>query len=123
MHCTVEHHSIPPILIEKASKEIGQRWTQEKLELLVDLVKDNYTFLTGALTNAKTKSMVDNKWRDIASAINSLAKETPFSTEKIKKKWFDVKSRANCDVPLFKKEAGRTGGGPKPNSHTNETSI
>ena len=52
---------MPPILIEMASKEIGQRWTQEKLELLVDLVKDNYAFLTGALTNAKTKSMVDNQ--------------------------------------------------------------
>ena len=69
-----------------ASKEIGQRWTQEKLELLVDLVMDNYTFLTAALTNAKTKSMVDNKWRDIASAINILAKGTPFSTEKNQEK-------------------------------------
>ena len=58
--------------------------------------------------------MVDNKWRDIASAINSLAKGTPFSTEKIKKKWFDVKSRAKGSVALFKKEAGRTGGGPNP---------
>ena len=58
--------------------------------------------------------MVDNKWRDIASAINSLAKGTPFSTEKIKKKWFDVKSWAKRDVALFPKEAGRTGGGPNP---------
>ena len=58
--------------------------------------------------------MVDNKWRDIASAINSLAKGTPFSTEKIKKKWFDVKSRAKGNVALFKKEASRTGGGPNP---------
>ena len=84
-----------------AFKEIGRRWTQEEVELLVDLVKDNYTFLTGALTNAKTKSMVDSKWRDIASVINSLAKGTPFSTEKIKKKLFDVKSRAKRDVALF----------------------
>ena len=93
-----------------ACKEIGQRWIQEKLELLVDLVKDSYTFLTGALTNAKTKSMMDYKWRDIESASNSLAKETPFLTEKIKKKWFDVKSRAKRDVALFKKETGWTGG-------------
>ena len=66
-----------------ASKEIGRRWTQEEVELLVDLVKDNYTFLNGALTNAKTKLMVDSKWRDIASAVNSLAKRTPFSTKKM----------------------------------------
>ena len=72
---------------------------------MIDLLKDNYTYLTGALTNAKTKSMVDNKWRDIAGAINSLAKRKLFSTEKMKTKWFDVKSRAKRDVVLFKKEA------------------
>ena len=64
------------------SKEIVRRWTQEEVELLIDLVKDNYTFLTGALTNAKTKSMVDNKWKHIASAINSLAERTQFLTKK-----------------------------------------
>ena len=69
-----------------------------------------HTFLTRALRNAKTKSMVDNKWRDIASAIYNLAKRTPFSTKKIKKKWFDIKSRAKRDVALFKKasHAGKT---------------
>ena len=83
--CTVEHNPILPILIKMTSKKISRRRTQEEVELLIDLVKDDYTFLTWALTNAKTKSMVDNKWRDIASAINSLAKRTPCSTAKIKK--------------------------------------
>ena len=67
------------------SKEIVRRWTPEEVELLIDLMRDNYTFLTGALTNAKTKSMVNNKWRDIASAINSLDKRTPFLIEKFQK--------------------------------------
>ena len=37
-------------------------------------------------------------------------KEANFQPKKIKKKWFDVKSRAKRDVAVCKKEAGRTGG-------------
>jgi len=44
---------------------------------------DSYTFLTGALSNAKTKQMVDGKWNDIANTVNSLGKGALFSTEKV----------------------------------------
>ena len=37
---------------------------------------------------------MQNQSQDIASGINSMAKRTPFSSEKIKKKWFNVKSQA-----------------------------
>ena len=93
-----------------AAKDSFRRWNQEEVELLISLVKDSYAYLTGALSNSKTKPMVDGKWNDIAATINSLGYGPPFTTEKVKKKWFDLKSRAKKDVAMYKKEAGRTGG-------------
>ena len=55
--------------------------------------------------------MVDGKWNDITATTNSLSHGPPFTTEKVKKKWFDLKRRAKKDVAMYKKEAGRTGGG------------
>ena len=40
--------------------------------MLVELVGATYNFLTGALSNSKTKQMIDAKWRSIALTINSL---------------------------------------------------
>ena len=82
--------------------------------MLVELVGATYNFLTGALSNSKTKQMVDAKWRSIALTINSLGHGAPFSVDKVKKKWFDMKSKAKRDVAVYKKESNRTGGGPNP---------
>ena len=58
--------------------------------------------------------MVDGKWNDITATTNSLSHGPPFTTEKVKKKWFDVKRRAKKDVAMYKKEAGCTGDGQNP---------
>ena len=88
--------------------------------MLVELVGATYNFLTGALSNSKTKQMVDAKWRSIALTINSLGHGAPFSVDKVKKKWFDMKSKAKRDVAVYKKESNRTGGGPNPLSEPTE---
>ena len=103
-----------------ATKDSLRRWNQEEVELLINLVKDNYDHLTEALSNCKTKPMIDGKWNDIAATINSLGHGPPFTTEKVKKKWFDLKSRAKRDVAMYKKEAGRTGGGQNPFNNPTE---
>ena len=40
--------------------------------------------------------------------------ESHFKPKYIKKKWFDIKIRAKCDVAIFKKEADLAGGGSNP---------
>ena len=62
-----------------------RRWDQ-KVHLLINLVKENYELLTGALSNAKTKPMIDARWDDIVCAINSLGYGSAFSNEKSEKK-------------------------------------
>ena len=42
-----------------------RRWTSEEVNDLVENVETHYEFLTGPLTNSKTKSMVDAKWLEI----------------------------------------------------------
>ena len=97
-----------------AAKNSLRRWIQEEIEPLINLVKHKYVCLTGALFNSKTKPMVDGKWNDITATTNTLSNGPPFTTAKVKTKWFDHKRRAKKDVAMHKKEVGRTGGGQNP---------
>ena len=95
---------------------MSRRFTQEEVNLLVSLVSQNYDFLTSSLSASKTKRMVDQKWKWIADSVNELNSVTDadnlFSVEKIKRKWFDLKSISKKAVALYNKEQSKTGGGP-----------
>ena len=95
-------------------KELSRRRDEEEVKMLVELVGANYNFLTGALSNAKMKPMVDAKWRSIALTINSLGHGAPFSLDKIKRKWINMTSKAKQDVAAYNKESSRTGGRQNP---------
>ena len=88
-----------------------RRWSSEEVHELVENVETHYDFLTSALTISKTKSMVDNKWLDITDSINALGTGPKLEVEKVKKKWFDMKSTAKKAVAEYKKELTKTGGG------------
>ena len=66
-------------------------------------VDANYNFLTSALSTAKTKIMVVAKWNEICKNINALENGTKLEVEKVKKKWFDMKSTAKKAVAQYKK--------------------
>ena len=53
-----------------------RHWTAAEIDLLFDLVAQDYNFLTGALTDSKIKTMVDNKWSDLTSKINAIGAST-----------------------------------------------
>ena len=97
-----------------AAKDSLRRWNQEEIEPLINLVKHNYDCLTLALFNSKTKLMVNGKCNDITATTNSLSQGPPFTIEKVKKKWFDLKRRAKKNVAMYKKEAGCTGDDQNP---------
>ena len=84
-----------------ASKKLGRRWAEEEVEL--DLVKNNYT-LTGALTNAKTKSMVENKWKDIAVLSTAWLKESHFKPKISRKNGLILKAGKNVMLRYLKKK-------------------
>ena len=88
-----------------------RRWSSEEVHELVEYVETHYNFLTSALTISKTKSMVDNKWLDITDSINALGAGPKLEVEKVKKKWFDMKSTAKKAVAEYKKELTKTGEG------------
>ena len=55
-------------------KEPRRRWDEEVVKMQEE---ESYNFLTGALSNVKTKQIVDAKWRSIALTINSLGHGAP----------------------------------------------
>ena len=75
---------------------------------MVDLIEGNYEFLTSALFATKTKRMVKERWQVVASGVNA---GTPYPVEKVKRKWFDLKSISKKAVASYKKELAKTGGG------------
>ena len=94
---------------------MSRRFTQEEVNFLVSLVSQNHDFLTSSLSASKTKGMVDQKWNWIADSINELNSVTDadnlFSVEKIKRKWFDLKSISKKVVAFYNKELSKTSGG------------
>ena len=81
-------------------------WTVNEIDLLLDLVTDCYQFLSAPLNNSKTKTMIDKKWSEITTKINALGEGQPLAMDKVKKKWFDLKSTSKKAVMLYNKEAG-----------------
>ena len=88
-----------------------RRWTSKEVNDMVENVKTHYEFLTGPLTNSKTKGMVGAKWLEITQRINALGADPKLEVDKVKKKWFDTKSIAKKAVAEYNKEVRKTGGG------------
>ena len=86
-----------------------QIWTSNEVNELVSLVAESYKFINEPLNNSKTKVTVGKKWEDIAEKINALGEGTPFSREKVKRKWLDLKSTSKKAVTMFNKQAAKSG--------------
>jgi len=54
-----------------------RQWADTETTKLLDLIVSNYAFLFEAFTPSRSKQMVDQKWVDIASNINSLGAGFP----------------------------------------------
>ena len=53
--------------------------------------------------------MVDNKWSEITNKINALGEGAQRLTcEKVKKKWFDLKSISEKAVAIYTTESGKS---------------
>ena len=89
-----------------------RRWSGSETNLLVDLVKKHYDFLTSACNPKKSRTMVENKWAEITEAVNALGGGTAkLTSEQIQKKWSDLKSTSKKAVCKYKAEMSKTGGG------------
>ena len=89
-----------------------RRWTANEDSKLVELLKNDYKFLTESLSESKTKRMVDEKWAKITNNINSLGEgRSKLSDEQVQKKWIDIKSKSKTAVMKYKKAMSKTGGG------------
>ena len=91
---------------------MARRWNNEEVNALVEKVGENYHFLTSALSATKTKTMVEDKWKKIAADINAIdVNSPPYLVDKVKRKWFNLRSISKKAVVFYKKELVKTGGG------------
>ena len=100
----------------------GRVWADSETALLVQLVLECYKYLTSGVDQRKSKRDVDSKWRDITNRINAVgANANPLHVQQVKKKWFDIKSKAKKAVSQYKAEAQKTGGGRNNQPEPTET--
>ena len=55
--------------------------------------------------------MVEERWQVLASGVNALNAGTSYSVEKVKRKWFDLKSIRKKAAASYEKELAKRGGG------------
>ena len=56
--------------------------------------------------------MVEDKWKKIAADINAMdVNSPPNPVDKVKRKWFDLRSISKKAVAFYKKKLLKTGGG------------
>ena len=89
----------------------ARRWTYEENNMLLEHMMKDYEYLASAITPNKTKAMVDKKWDEIASGINALGVGASFTTDQVKKKWFDLQPKSKKSVAKYKAKLKKTGGG------------
>ena len=87
---------------------MARRWISEGVSVPVDQVEKNYEFLTSALFATKTKRMVEERWHVVANAVYALNGGTSYSAEKVKRKWFDLKSISKKAMASHTKELAKT---------------
>ena len=54
---------------------------------------------------------MDEKWKEVTSKINAFGANEPLNVKQVKKKWFDIKSKAKKAVSHYEADMKRTGGG------------
>ena len=91
---------------------MARRWNNEEVNALIEKVCKNYHFLTSALSSTKTKTMVEDKWKKIATDINAMdVNSPPYPVDKVKRKRFNLKSISKKAVAFYKSELLKTSGG------------
>ena len=84
----------------------NRNWSTEEMEMLVELVAENYHFLYGKHSNTVTESRKSQIWLDISSKISALG--VPRNPKESKKKFGYLKS----DAKKHANHRSQTGGGP-----------
>ena len=96
---------------ESSSRQRTSNFTEEEVRCLLELVKERAEALFSKLNNSVTVKRKQTLWEDIATRVNARGK-TQRPTQKVKKKWSDL--RLNAIRLRSKLKTRPTGGGPPP---------
>lgn len=85
-------------------------FSDREISVLIDKVEDNYKILSAKFSDVITSQEKNKVWNDIAEAVNAVS-TVQRTTDELKKKWEDLKTRTKKKASETKKEMGKTGGG------------
>ena len=93
----------------KAKRQKKPNFSAAEMEVLLHEIRINQRLLFTSLTNATTNQKTKEKWDSISEKVNAVGGNGR-TCEQVKKKFKDAKKQ----YLDFKREVGKTGGGPPP---------
>ena len=106
-----------PTDMEKRDRK--RNFSIDETRILREEFVKNKDVLESKFTNTVTNSKKNYIWKAIVEKINSLGYEMR-TVEEVKGKWRNICSSAKCTWNAYKKERGKTGGGPPPKPPSEE---
>lgn len=94
-------------------KERKKNFSAREVEILVEEVEKKKSILFAPHKDVNTNQRKNNCWKDICGVINSIGIQERTSAEIIKK-WRDISSQTKKKEAQYRRELGKTGGGPAP---------
>ena len=88
-------------------------FSNQEQAALVDIIAGHPEVFKKFSGPGQSKNQKEENWRLIQTELAALF-QTSRSVEEIKKKWTDMKYAAIKEVARFRRESGKTGGGPPP---------
>ncbi|XP_048586883.1 myb/SANT-like DNA-binding domain-containing protein 4 [Nematostella vectensis] len=85
----------------------------EEITIITESVAEKKEILNSKLTNSVTNKLKNSVWEEIKDKVNAVG-VAPRSLVEVKDKWKNLLSQAKRENSEFKRERGKTGGGPAP---------
>ena len=98
---------------EGVAKRKKKNFSDSEVNVLQNLVEQNYKVLSEKVNNNTTNKSKQEIWKQITDQVNALGVEIRTPKE-IKDKWANTKKEAKKVFCAQKKEICKTGGGPAP---------
>ena len=103
--------------VEARTRKRKPNFSQNEIAVLTEKVLENIDTLQAKLTNIVTNKKKKFQWDEIANAVNVVG-HAMRSTQEVREKWKNLQSTAKKEFQQFRREKGKTGGGPAPTEPT-----
>ena len=112
----LEAVEVPPVN-KNACRKWKPNFSVQEITLMTQKFEETQAILKSKFTNTTTNKLKQSVWEEM-TAINTV---WTTSVAEVKEKWTNLQRTAKDELPKFRKEQRKTGGGPPPKTPSPST--